>query len=186
MTGPIKPELTFEQLGALWRLSDGEAVDGDAVAWLEKQGLATWALLGAWGCPEDAIGGHVGREYLPAVSDVGAEHLAAVAEAISVRVSAKAGVSIPAETIVLFEWDRVLELIVFAHMGEVIGLKAPGWLPEKAGEDGVAPAEPKPEPKYCQAAKDGDCDWPGCPQERDGEPGRSGRSCPMPDYPELD
>lgn len=30
----------------------------------------------------------------------------------------------------------------------------------------------------CQADCDGDCEWVGCPQLRDGEPGRSGRHCP--------
>jgi hypothetical protein len=30
----------------------------------------------------------------------------------------------------------------------------------------------------CMADRDGDCDWHGCPQNRDGEPKRSGRHCP--------
>lgn len=30
----------------------------------------------------------------------------------------------------------------------------------------------------CMADSDGDCDWTGCPQTLDGEPKRSGRSCP--------
>lgn len=31
----------------------------------------------------------------------------------------------------------------------------------------------------CHAGKDGDCIWPECPQEKDGEPATSGRSCPL-------
>jgi hypothetical protein len=31
----------------------------------------------------------------------------------------------------------------------------------------------------CRSDSDGDCDWPGCPQLRDGEPTRSGRHCPL-------
>jgi len=31
----------------------------------------------------------------------------------------------------------------------------------------------------CQSDDDGDCDWPGCPQRRDGEPERTGRHCPI-------
>jgi hypothetical protein len=31
----------------------------------------------------------------------------------------------------------------------------------------------------CHAAKDGDCTCPDCPQERDSEPSRSGRNCPL-------
>ncbi len=31
----------------------------------------------------------------------------------------------------------------------------------------------------CRAGSDGDCDWGQCPQERDGEPRRSGRHCPL-------
>lgn len=33
----------------------------------------------------------------------------------------------------------------------------------------------------CRSEEDGDCDWEGCPQLRDGEPAKSGRSCPL--YP---
>ena len=32
---------------------------------------------------------------------------------------------------------------------------------------------------YCRAAQDGDCIWDGCPQERDGEPRKTGRHCPL-------
>lgn len=31
----------------------------------------------------------------------------------------------------------------------------------------------------CRAGSDGDCDWPGCPQVRDGEPEKTGRPCPL-------
>ena len=34
----------------------------------------------------------------------------------------------------------------------------------------------------CQAGRDGDCEWKHCPQNRDGEPTRTGRHCPL-DYP---
>lgn len=34
--------------------------------------------------------------------------------------------------------------------------------------------------KTCQAASDGECVHPNCPQRRDGEPKKSGRSCPLP------
>lgn len=34
-------------------------------------------------------------------------------------------------------------------------------------------------PTYCRAQRDGDCTWAGCPQARDGEPGRTGRHCPL-------
>lgn len=33
----------------------------------------------------------------------------------------------------------------------------------------------------CHSDSDGDCDWPDCPQLRDGEPEKTGRSCPL--YP---
>lgn len=31
----------------------------------------------------------------------------------------------------------------------------------------------------CHADIDGDCEWSGCPQLRDGEPDKSHRSCPL-------
>lgn len=34
-----------------------------------------------------------------------------------------------------------------------------------------------PEEVMCHSARDGDCDWEHCPQNRDGEPERSGRHC---------
>lgn len=35
------------------------------------------------------------------------------------------------------------------------------------------------EPCGCHAGKDGECTWPGCPQNRDGEPAATGRHCPL-------
>ncbi len=32
---------------------------------------------------------------------------------------------------------------------------------------------------HCAADRDGDCTHPECPQLRDGEPTKSGRSCPL-------
>lgn len=31
----------------------------------------------------------------------------------------------------------------------------------------------------CQAGKEGDCEWSACPQNRDGEPKKNGRWCPL-------
>jgi hypothetical protein len=31
----------------------------------------------------------------------------------------------------------------------------------------------------CQANRDGECEWNGCPQLKDGEPKQSGRHCPL-------
>lgn len=36
-----------------------------------------------------------------------------------------------------------------------------------------------PDHPHCQAGRDGDCYWKHCPQTRDGEPGKSGRHCPL-------
>lgn len=35
------------------------------------------------------------------------------------------------------------------------------------------------EEERCHADRDGDCDWVLCPQNRDGEPGKTGRHCPL-------
>ena len=35
---------------------------------------------------------------------------------------------------------------------------------------------------HCAANKEGDCSHPDCPQIRDGEPAKTGRNCPVPDY----
>lgn len=32
---------------------------------------------------------------------------------------------------------------------------------------------------YCHAQRDGDCNHSECPQNRDGEPGKTGRHCPI-------
>lgn len=32
---------------------------------------------------------------------------------------------------------------------------------------------------YCQSGKDGDCNWAHCPQNRDNEPTKTGRHCPL-------
>lgn len=32
---------------------------------------------------------------------------------------------------------------------------------------------------HCHAGQDGECNWPGCPQLRDGEPKATGRHCPL-------
>lgn len=34
--------------------------------------------------------------------------------------------------------------------------------------------------QICKADADGECNHKGCPQVRDGEPEKSGRSCPLP------
>jgi hypothetical protein len=66
--------------------------------------------------------------------------------------------------------------------------KNPGWEP---GPEPTGAAESPPRRAelsvyrsklaaegHCMAASDGDCDWSGCPQTLDGEPGATGRSCP--------
>ena len=39
--------------------------------------------------------------------------------------------------------------------------------------------------KRCASDSDGDCTHPSCPQNRDNEPTRSGRSCPLWTEPEY-
>lgn len=34
-------------------------------------------------------------------------------------------------------------------------------------------------PSMCHSDMDGDCSWKRCPQNRDGEPHKSGRHCPL-------
>lgn len=36
----------------------------------------------------------------------------------------------------------------------------------------------------CHADDDGYCTWTGCPQLQDGEPGKSGRHCPLDTVPD--
>lgn len=51
------------------------------------------------------------------------------------------------------------------------------WAYMRAGtESETTQAGPQP---YCHGAKDGECYWEGCPQDRDGEPTKSGRHCPL-------
>lgn len=38
----------------------------------------------------------------------------------------------------------------------------------------------------CRSGRDGDCTWEGCPQNRDGEPAATGRSCPLYDWEATD
>ncbi|WP_150615200.1 hypothetical protein, partial [Pandoraea terrigena] len=47
--------------------------------------------------------------------------------------------------------------------------------------DAARPRLPKPDKALtrCAAARDGDCSHAQCPQERDGEPVKSGRHCPL-------
>lgn len=35
---------------------------------------------------------------------------------------------------------------------------------------------------HCHSDTDGDCYWKGCPQLKDDEPKKSGRSCPLYDW----
>lgn len=66
--------------------------------------------------------------------------------------------------------------------GNLMDDKTPEWCPfliKKIEED-------RKPLRYCQAHKDGDCTHPDCPQLRDNEPYKSGRSCPLPDYDEDD
>lgn len=43
------------------------------------------------------------------------------------------------------------------------------------------PLPTRPLSDGCHAGKDGECNWHACPQERDGEPKKSGRHCPLDD-----
>lgn len=55
------------------------------------------------------------------------------------------------------------------------------FVEELAGEEDEAPYRHARSGFYgkCRAQEDGDCDHPDCPQLRDGEPARTGRSCPL-------
>ncbi len=46
---------------------------------------------------------------------------------------------------------------------------------ERAAREALSQRAPG---ERCHAQKDGDCDWEGCPQSRDGEPHATGRHCP--------
>jgi hypothetical protein len=63
----------------------------------------------------------------------------------------------------------------------------PGLVSNQPAIDGDN-SESEPKARYspsqhrmtrCQSDDDGMCDWEHCPQLRDGEPGRSGRHCPL-------
>ena len=38
----------------------------------------------------------------------------------------------------------------------------------------------------CRSHQDGDCTWSKCPQNKDGEPNKSGRHCPLDDRGECE
>lgn len=60
------------------------------------------------------------------------------------------------------------------------GAERPWWY--NPAWDDPAPDTPlPPEALRCHAQRDGGCVWPHCPQNRDGEPGATGRSCPLVD-----
>jgi hypothetical protein len=42
------------------------------------------------------------------------------------------------------------------------------------------------QPNRCHAHEDGDCTWKECPQNRDDEPNKSGRHCPLDDSANWD
>lgn len=43
-----------------------------------------------------------------------------------------------------------------------------------------------PVDQMCHAGKDGECTWSKCPQDRDGEPEKTGRFCPLPGWGDED
>lgn len=45
---------------------------------------------------------------------------------------------------------------------------APDWTASQGGD-----------PNTCHSDNDGECEWEGCPQLRDGEPRSTGRHCPL-------
>lgn len=50
---------------------------------------------------------------------------------------------------------------------------------ETAEENAAEDARHLAQEIVCQAGRDGDCWWAACPQKRDGEPYKTGRSCPL-------
>lgn len=68
--------------------------------------------------------------------------------------------------------------------GNLISDRTPEWCPilvkrkEEAEKELLKPLE------FCHAGRDGECNHPNCPQLRDNEPYKSGRSCPLPDHDE--
>jgi len=59
------------------------------------------------------------------------------------------------------------------------------WMQWQAAEMPPRKANPTPLPPFCRAGRDGECTWKHCPQERDGEPMRSGRHCPIDAFSRL-
>ena len=84
----------------------------------------------------------------------------------------------------LREWRRATR----AEPGATLGRKSPPALGEDPGRSSplvaggglAAPVAVFPH-RYgeCRAGTDGDCSFAGCPQLRDGEPEKTGRSCPL-------
>jgi predicted HAD superfamily Cof-like phosphohydrolase len=125
--------------------------------------------------------------YLPEVAD-------ALADLAFVTIGANDVWGIPGDAV----WEEVCR----ANMAKLGGPKDPvsgkalkpaGWTPpdiegvlRRAAEDAVRReirvmlAEESP--TRCASASDGDCVHRHCPQLRDGEPRRSGRSCPLFDW----
>jgi hypothetical protein len=89
---------------------------------------------------------------------------------------------------------------IFGKIAGVLGVELPkdlGLPPLPEFEDGcrryqaeqygpgarITPTKPlkvlRDDPNTCHAGRDGDCYWQRCPQLRDGEPKKSGRSCPL-------
>jgi hypothetical protein len=60
------------------------------------------------------------------------------------------------------------------------GAQGNGLVPERRKSTRVArPLAGHRATQHCHADLDGDCSWRHCPQKRDGEPNKSGRSCPL-------
>ena len=96
-----------------------------------------------------------------------------------------AATNLMAETVILENLDALRE-----GRGDSDGLAATieaaikarglsdGTLVLRASPETARFSWPAADHKFCMAQSDGDCDWPHCPQTRDGEPHKSGRSCP--------
>lgn len=60
-------------------------------------------------------------------------------------------------------------MTIYIINGKRVNLRPPGWVP------------PPKKLTQCQASRgDGECVAKACPQTRDGEPMKSGRTCPLP------
>jgi hypothetical protein len=64
----------------------------------------------------------------------------------------------------------------FASLGFPLALIAEGNTYRTAR---ISHIETIPSDEFCHADRDGDCNHKDCPQLRDGEPHKSGRSCPL-------